>query len=70
MKYQIQVLASGSVRDNFSSNGLKELKIPNLSENEQKEKINIVNNTIDKINKQTKEIENNIDFINKVLNEF
>lgn len=70
MKYQIQVLASGSVRDNFSGNGLGELKIPNLSKEEQKEKINTVNKTINKIKAQTEAIENDIDFINKILNEF
>ncbi len=56
MKYQIQVLASGSVRDNFGVSSLLSLKIPNVAREEQENIVEKANNAINEITK----IENNI----------
>lgn len=56
MKYQIQILASGSVRDNLSFESLKKIRIPNLSLSEQEKELNLIKKHIQKI----KELEENI----------
>lgn len=38
-KYYIQVLSSGSVRDNFTSDALKQIRVPDISLSQQKETI-------------------------------
>lgn len=70
MKYQIQVLASGSVRDNFSADKLAELKIPNLSLEEQADKMRMVNKHIKGIQNYNKKIDTNINSITNILNDF
>lgn len=70
MKYQIQVLASGSVRDNFSSAGLYALKIPNISIDEQNKQIEEVHNSIGEIRDYMTKVDEHIELINKVLTDF
>ncbi len=72
MKYQIQVLASGSVRDNFSASDLFHLKIPKVSKEEQdlkviavKKSVKAIRNLETKMNKQIEMIDEQlIDFRN------
>ena len=70
MKYQIQVLASGSVRDIFSSDALKQLKIPKLNLKEQKEKIEKITVSIHRIKTRSEEIEKEVYNINEILSDF
>ena len=70
MKYQIQVLASGSVRDNFTANHLYELKIPNISQDEQKIKIAKIKETIKKINLYSNNIGDCIEQINNIITDY
>ena len=70
MKYQIQVLASGSVRDNFSSSNLYELKIPNINIQEQKELVLSVSKMLKKIKEYSLAVDKNIDSINALLSKF
>lgn len=70
MKYQIQVLASGSVRDNFSADKLKELRIPNLTNLEQDTKIRCVDDCINKIQNFNQAINDSISSMVKILNDF
>lgn len=70
MKYQIQVLASGSVRDNFSGTNLYELKIPNILVSEQEQKIQKVNAEINKVNNYNMNIDNSVKTINNLLSDF
>jgi N-6 DNA methylase len=60
MKYQIQVLASGSIRDNFSIESLKNLKIPNISIDKQKEIVKKTEEMFDLIKKNDLENDNYI----------
>ncbi len=69
MKYQIQVLASGSVRDNFSGNGLFELKVPDISIEEQKERMKKVKKAIKRINAYSENIDSCVEQINDILTE-
>lgn len=70
MKYQIQVLASGSVRDNFSSAGLYALKIPDISVRKQTEQIEKINKSISEIRDYTTRINEHTESINKILTNF
>ena len=70
MKYQIQVLASGSVRDNFSGSNLYELKIPNIDSQGQKELMSSVNKMLKKIKKHSQAIDQDISSINALLSDF
>ena len=70
MKYQIQVLASGSVRDNFSKSGLFALKIPNMPIEEQETLVENVNNCINNIQNSQKKIVSETNNINQILNNF
>ena len=70
MKYQIQVLASGSVRDNFSKSGLYALKIPKISEKEQTDLLEEVFNSINDIKLSEIKISNEIKKIGEILNTF
>ena len=56
MKYQIQVLASGSIRDNFSGSNLYELKIPNIDSQGQKNLVSSVNKMLKIIKKHSQAI--------------
>lgn len=60
MKYQIQVLASGSIRDNFSIESLKNLKIPDISIDKQKEIVKKAEKLFDLIKKNDLKNENYI----------
>ena len=70
MKYQIQVLASGSVRDNFSADDLLSLKIPDISKLEQKNRVKQVNKLIKSIKNHSKMINQQVGEINKNLTIF
>ena len=70
MKYQIQVLASGSVRDNFSASDLVALKIPNVSKAEQIEKVKKVNKSVKAVKVQVEKINREIESISSVLTDF
>lgn len=70
MKYQIQVLASGSVRDNFSATDLFNLKIPNVSKEEQVNRVKAVNKLVASIKNHTKKINEQVDAINNSLTVF
>lgn len=70
MKYQIQVLASGSVRDNFSATDLFNLKIPNVSKEEQVNRVKAVNKLVASIKNHTKKINEQVDAINNSLTDF
>ena len=70
MKYQIQVLASGSVRDNFSGSNLYELKIPNIDSQAQKDLVSSVNKILKKIKKHSLAIDEDINSINSLLSTF
>ncbi|HHB0523079.1 TPA: N-6 DNA methylase [Staphylococcus aureus] len=70
MKYQIQVLASGSVRDVFTAEHLFELKVPNVSLNEQNEIVEKINNNLDKIDNKNIEIHQEIQGISEYINSF
>lgn len=67
MKYQIQVLASGSVRDSFSASDLKHLKIPYVSPEKQTEKVEQINKAIREIKSCSAKIEEYAEDINKLL---
>lgn len=67
MKYQIHVLATGSVRDSFSGEDLKKLKIPKHSKEDQLKIINMVNMKLDEINKMNEKINENIEQIDSYL---
>lgn len=67
MKYQIQVLASGSVRDNFSGAGLYDLKIPDISSEEQNRQVFEINESICDIRKYESMIDMHAERINKIL---
>ena len=67
MKYQIQVLASGSVRDNFSKESLKKLKIPNISLDEQSKIVDSIDKLVKKIKDYNDEVYKNIENINKLF---
>lgn len=58
MKYQIQILASGSVRDNLSFESLKQIRIPDLALNEQKKELDSIKKHIQKIKELEKDILN------------
>lgn len=68
-KYQIQVLASGSVRDNFSGSGLYALKVPNISEEEQREKLLEVDASLRQVKECALEIEKHMEHISRILTE-
>lgn len=51
MKYQIEVLASGSVRDNFGAKDLLDLKIPNIPLAEQDNMMDLINQKLNSISK-------------------
>lgn len=70
MKYQIQVLASGSVRDNFSATDLLNLKIPNVSKDEQKNKVKQINKLVASIKSHEKLINEQTNAINNSLTTF
>ncbi|MDQ0359971.1 N-6 DNA methylase [Breznakia pachnodae] len=70
MKYQIQVLASGSVRDNFGTNDLELLRIPNISKSEQKEIMESVNGSINEIMVMQNNMRTKIEMINNLLSDF
>lgn len=70
MKYQIQVLASGSVRDNFSAKKLKEFCIPDLSNEEQENRIRCVDDCINDIHNHNKDIINSIESMKNILYDF
>ncbi len=70
MKYQIQVLASGSVRDNFSGSNLHELKIPNILNTQQEQKVKKVKEEINRVNDYSNNIEKCIGTINDILTNF
>lgn len=67
MKYQIQVLASGSVRDNFSVESLRKLRIPKITIEEQEKGLEKIESTITTIEKAQKLIEKNVADINELL---
>ncbi len=67
IKYQIQVLASGSVRDSFSAEDLKLLKLPKISILEQAKVMKEIESNIEQIDKYNSKINENIENINKVL---
>lgn len=67
MKYQIQILSSGSVRDNFSGDDLFSLKIPDISMDEQNKKVKEIEKLIKKIQKSTTDVSKNIGKINSIL---
>lgn len=67
MKYQIQILSSGSVRDSFSGDDLFSLKIPSISIDEQNKKVKEVEKLIKKIQKSTLDTSKNIEKINSIL---
>lgn len=68
MKYQIQILSSGSIRDNFSAEKLKMLKIPNLTEEQVKELRIKIDNTIESLKQLQKEQAEQFDNLNSLLN--
>lgn len=68
MKYQIQILSSGSIRDNFSAEKLKLLKIPNLTEIQENELRETIDNTIKKLKKLQMEQSRQFDNLNGLLN--
>lgn len=68
MKYQIQILSSGSIRDNFSAEKLKLLKIPNLTEVQENELRETIDNTIKKLKKLQMEQSRQFDNLNGLLN--
>ncbi|MGM0220179.1 N-6 DNA methylase [Enterococcus sp. AZ126] len=70
MKYQIQVLASGSVRDNFSSTHLLQLKVPNISLDRQSEITKNIDKRLDNIDKKRSEILVQNNEIVEYLNDF
>lgn len=70
MKYQIQVLASGSVRDNFSASDLVTLKIPNVSKTEQIEKVKKVNKSVKAVKARVEKINREIESISSILTDF
>ncbi|MGB2525193.1 N-6 DNA methylase [Leuconostoc suionicum] len=67
MKYQIQVLASGSVRDNFSVESLRKLRIPKITIEEQQKGLEKIKSTINTIEKAQSLIEKNVADINELL---
>ncbi|WP_349583701.1 hypothetical protein, partial [Leuconostoc citreum] len=67
MKYQIQVLASGSVRDNFSVESLRKLRIPKMTIEEQQKGLKRIKSTINTIEQAQILIEKNVADINKLL---
>lgn len=70
MKYQIEVLASGSVRDNFGAKDLLDLKIPNIPLAEQDNMMDLINQKLNSISEtKLKIIEENKDITN-ILNNF
>lgn len=70
MKYQIQVLASGSVRDNFSASDLFNLKIPNVSKEEQDAKVKAVKKSLKTIKNLEKKVKKQSDLIDDELIDF
>lgn len=70
MKYQIQVLASGSVRDNFSAADLLNLKIPNVSKEEQINRVKKVNKLVASIKRHAKRMNEQAEAINNSLTDF
>ena len=70
MKYQIEVLASGSVRDNFSSSHLLELKVPNTSFEKQNNLVKLIEKKLSNINDKNKEIMEESSNIYDLLNDF
>ncbi|MCL1935138.1 MAG: N-6 DNA methylase [Defluviitaleaceae bacterium] len=67
MRYQINVLASGSVRDNFGEEQLKKLKVPVISKSEQEKIILELDSYLNKIEYSFNCINDNIDKMNNVL---
>lgn len=70
MKYQIQVLASGSVRDNFSASDLFNLKIPKVSKEEQSSKVMSVKKSVKAVRSLEKKINKQIEIIDHELIDF
>lgn len=67
MKYQIHVLATGSVRDSFSGEDLKKLKVPKHSLEDQKELIEKITNKLISINEMNNKISSDIRDIDSYL---
>ena len=67
MKYQIQILSSGSVRDNFGAEDIKSLKIPNVSMDQQVNMISKISRSINRVHKLDGEIQNHLNDISDLL---
>lgn len=55
-KYYIQVLSSGSVRDNFTAKALKQIRVPVVSKTEQRE-------TVEKMKENLKEVRKSLAYV-------
>lgn len=70
MKYQIQVLASGSVRDNFGAKDLLKLKVPDVSLEDQNEIVKLINEKLTSISEIEERISEKDKEITDLLNDF